>query len=168
MPQISTDTSRNYVGFGMRMLASIIDSILSIIILIPFITIFQKISGVDNISVMLATGELTFETMSRQQLIDLLARQFISLTYQNILMAVAILSFWVCRSATPGKMMLKMIIIDEKTGLKPSTKQLIIRYLGYFVALLPLAMGFVWIHYDKKKQGWHDKLAGTSVIYKGN
>jgi uncharacterized RDD family membrane protein YckC len=25
-------------------------------------------------------------------------------------------------------------------------------------------LGFVWIYYDKKKQGWHDKIAGTVVI----
>jgi uncharacterized RDD family membrane protein YckC len=26
-------------------------------------------------------------------------------------------------------------------------------------------MGFIWIIFDKKRQGLHDKIAGTVVIY---
>ncbi len=29
------------------------------------------------------------------------------------------------------------------------------------VVILP---GYVWILIDKKKQGWHDKIAGTYVV----
>ena len=25
-------------------------------------------------------------------------------------------------------------------------------------------LGFIWILFDSKRQGWHDKLAGTVVI----
>ena len=25
-------------------------------------------------------------------------------------------------------------------------------------------LGFIWIAFDKRKQGWHDKIAGTVVI----
>ena len=42
--------------------------------------------------------------------------------------------------------------------------QFIIRYLGYYVAMLPLFLGIIWVGIDKRKQGWHDKLAGTVVI----
>ncbi len=38
------------------------------------------------------------------------------------------------------------------------------RYLGYFASTIPLCLGFLWIAFDKRKQGWHDKLAGTVVI----
>lgn len=40
----------------------------------------------------------------------------------------------------------------------------IIRYIGYLIAFLPFGLGFLWIIWDKKKQGWHDKLAKTIVI----
>jgi uncharacterized RDD family membrane protein YckC len=39
------------------------------------------------------------------------------------------------------------------------------RYLGYFVSLLPLGLGFVWVIVDERRQGFHDHMAGTSVIY---
>jgi uncharacterized RDD family membrane protein YckC len=27
-----------------------------------------------------------------------------------------------------------------------------------------LNLGFIWVAFDKRKQGWHDKIAGTVVI----
>ena len=29
---------------------------------------------------------------------------------------------------------------------------------------LPLFLGLIWVGLDQKKQGWHDKLAGTLVV----
>ena len=40
-----------------------------------------------------------------------------------------------------------------------------IRWLGYFVSLLTLGLGFVWVIIDERRQGFHDRMAGTSVIY---
>ncbi len=55
-------------------------------------------------------------------------------------------------------------VVDAKSFGKPSTGQLIGRYLGYYLSILGLGLGFFWIMWDKRKQGWHDKLAGTLVI----
>ena len=55
-------------------------------------------------------------------------------------------------------------IVDAKTGGKPTTRQLIVRYLGYFVSTIPLGLGLLWVAFDPRKQGWHDKLAGTVVV----
>jgi uncharacterized RDD family membrane protein YckC len=79
--------------------------------------------------------------------------------------AVAIILFWLARSATPGKMVISAKIVDANTGNKPATSQLIVRYLGYYVSMLPLFLGFIWVAFDKRKQGWHDKLARTVVVY---
>ncbi|WP_141737159.1 RDD family protein [Marinobacter sp. X15-166B] len=32
------------------------------------------------------------------------------------------------------------------------------------LSALPLCLGFIWVGVDKRKQGWHDKLAGTVVV----
>lgn len=40
----------------------------------------------------------------------------------------------------------------------------LIRYFGYLISFMPLGLGFLWIIWDAKKQGWHDKLAKTIVI----
>ena len=43
-------------------------------------------------------------------------------------------------------------------------KKAFVRYIGYGISEIPLFLGFLWIAFDKNKQGWHDKIAGTFVI----
>jgi uncharacterized RDD family membrane protein YckC len=38
------------------------------------------------------------------------------------------------------------------------------RYFAYFVSTIPFCLGFLWVAFDKRKQGWHDKLAHTVVV----
>lgn len=40
-----------------------------------------------------------------------------------------------------------------------------LRYLGYFISILALGLGFLWVVIDDRRRGFHDKLAGTCVIY---
>ena len=78
--------------------------------------------------------------------------------------AVAVVLFWLYRQATPGKMLVSARVVDAKTGNSLSVGQSIGRYLAYFVSTIPLCLGFLWIAFDLRKQGWHDKLAGTVVV----
>jgi uncharacterized RDD family membrane protein YckC len=89
---------------------------------------------------------------------------FWDLIFGYVLPAVIVIIFWVYKSATPGKMATKLIIVDAQTGGKPSTRQFIIRYVGYYLAMLPLFLGIIWVGIDKRKRGWHDMLAGTVVL----
>ena len=84
---------------------------------------------------------------------------------QYILPTIAVIVFWRYRGATPGKMAISAKIVDAKSGRTPSTGKLIVRYFAYLVSMLPLFLGFVWIGIDKRKQGFHDKIAGTLVVY---
>ena len=77
---------------------------------------------------------------------------------------IAVILLWKYYQATPGKMIFKATIVDAKTGGKPSLRQLIIRYLGYIISTIPLGLGIFWVAFDKKKQGFHDKLANTVVV----
>jgi len=77
---------------------------------------------------------------------------------------VATVWFWLKFFGTPGKMLLKLRIVDENTGNKLSLGQATGRYFAYIPAMLPLGLGIIFIARDKKKQGMHDKLAKTVVI----
>ena len=81
-----------------------------------------------------------------------------------LLPPLATILFWKYRQATPGKMVIAARIVDAESGLPPSTAQCIVRYLGYFLSLFAVGLGYLWIAFDRRKQGWHDKLAGTVVI----
>jgi uncharacterized RDD family membrane protein YckC len=80
--------------------------------------------------------------------------------------AIAVVLFWRFRGATPGKMVISAVIVDARTFEEPTPGQLIGRYLGYYVSTIPLMLGFVWVAFDARKQGWHDKMANTVVIRK--
>lgn len=81
-----------------------------------------------------------------------------------VLPLVATIWFWQKYLGTPGKMALKLKVVDAKTGGKLTVPQAIGRYFAYLVSILPCGLGFVWIAVDSRKQGWHDKLAGSVVI----
>ena len=134
---------RPYVGFWNRTAAALIDSALLVIVTLP---IQQLLSG----------NELRSLTQSPFGFWDMMAGY--------VLPAFAILVFWKYRSATPGKMFMAAEIVDAVTGRKPNTRQLVLRYIGYYVSTIPLLLGLIWVGLDARKQGWHDKLAGTVVV----
>lgn len=77
---------------------------------------------------------------------------------------VATALFWTEKQATPGKMAIASRVVDARTGRSISFGKAVGRYLAYFLSILPLGLGFVWIAFDQKKRGWHDLLAGSVVI----
>lgn len=40
----------------------------------------------------------------------------------------------------------------------------VVRYIGYLISGVVFCLGFLWAAWDSKKQGWHDKMAGTIVV----
>ena len=82
----------------------------------------------------------------------------------GLAIAVATLLFWRYQGATPGKIAIAARIVDAQTGGSPRTARLVVRFFAYIVSALPLCLGFLWIAFDRRKQGWHDKIAGTVVI----
>ena len=79
--------------------------------------------------------------------------------------AAAVVGLWRYCGATPGKSALALKIVDARDGGPPRSLQLIVRFFAYFVSALPLYLGFLWIAVDRRKQGWHDKIARTVVVH---
>ena len=78
--------------------------------------------------------------------------------------AVAVIGFWRYCGATPGKIAVGLKIVDAATGGPPPLGRLVLRFFAYFVSAFPLYLGFLWAAFDRRKQGWHDKIARTVVI----
>ncbi|MEN8613921.1 RDD family protein [Dehalogenimonas sp. THU2] len=80
-----------------------------------------------------------------------------------VLSGVYFIAFWIWRGQTLGMMVggIKVIHID---GTDINLNRSIIRYLGYIISALPLFLGFLWIAFDERSQGWHDKFAETYVV----
>jgi uncharacterized RDD family membrane protein YckC len=133
-----------YEGFWIRALATAIDTvILLVLVTLPLTLIY----GVHDYWY----GELYF-------------LGFWDVVLGYITPVVLTIWFWLRYQATPGKMLLWLKVVDIKTSEPISFWQAIIRYFGYLPAVFCLFIGIIWIAFDKRHQGWHDKLASTAVI----
>ncbi len=57
------------------------------------------------------------------------------------------------------------IRIVRTDGSPFTRKDAMVRHLiGYPLSLIGFSLGFLWILWDKRQQGWHDKLAHTLVV----
>lgn len=88
----------------------------------------------------------------------------IAMAFMFVVFAGYPIFFWAMMGQTPGKWAMGLRVI-RTDGRPLSVWRSILRYLGYWVSALPLFLGFIWIVFDKKRQGWHDKIADTCVIY---
>lgn len=73
------------------------------------------------------------------------------------------LGFWVWRGQTPGKMALGIKVIRTDSS-SVKWQCALCRFLGYIVSVVTLFIGFIWVAFDGRKQGIHDKIADTYVV----
>jgi len=133
----------SYVGFWLRVWANIIDSFLVAIIIYPILFV---VYGLDYV-----TSESFIEGP-----VDALLNFGFPFVWTML--------FWTFKQATPGKMAIGARVVDARTGGKPSTAQFLGRYFAYLLSFVGLLLGYVWVAFDPRKQGWHDKLASTVVV----
>ena len=134
-----------YAGFWVRVGASLIDTILLALVTTPLLVAIYGWAGLDYGYAVCSTG-------------------FVDILVTWILPVVAVIWFWVKKQATPGKLLLSLRVVDAKTGRSLTVGQSVARYLGYIVSTIPFGLGLLWVGFDSKKQGWHDKIAGTVVV----
>ncbi|HXZ52102.1 MAG TPA: RDD family protein [Burkholderiales bacterium] len=135
-----------YVGFWRRVLAAAIDFLILFVVTTPILLAIY--------------GRRYFALVQSGT-----SAGFWDFVIEYVVPAVAVVAFWRRYGATPGKMAVGAKIVDAKTGERPSTARLVLRYVAYLVSALPLFLGFLWIGVSRRKQGFHDKIARTMVIY---
>ena len=72
--------------------------------------------------------------------------------------------FWVLLGQTPGKLLMG-VRVSQMTGQPLTIRRAALRYVGYWLSAIPFGLGFFWVLMDDRRQAWHDKLAGTYVVY---
>jgi len=191
MPQ--TDSSSplkkqiTYAGFYPRVFASMVDLLLSSLLLTPVFAIVSSLFYFNKppalilqpiaqpVVEQLRHGDISFSTavttiFTDPRFLDYMLHEggilkmSLDQCLELLILGVIVIMFWSYRGATPGKMLFSMKIVDATTFGKLSRKQEIIRFLSYTVSVLPFGLGFLWVAFDKRRQALHDKIAGTVVI----
>ena len=65
---------------------------------------------------------------------------------------------------TPGKWVAGIVVVDSD-GRTPGPAAIPREMIGKLVSFLAAGIGIIWLIFDPKRQGWHDKIAGTYVVY---
>lgn len=145
MEQNSSAHALEYAGFWRRLVAFVVDAMLLSVIICIMFTFNNAIL-------------LNFE--SQRHFIPLVA-------INNILSVLATLAysiiFWYRRGQTPGNILLNIKVL-RGDGSHISFGCALLRYLGCVICILTLGIGFLWISFDSRKQGFHDKIAHTVVV----
>jgi uncharacterized RDD family membrane protein YckC len=136
------DKNVNYGGFGVRLMATVIDYI--------------WLYGTMYIILWFLLGADLFNSEAPYTLI-----QF---TFEYLIPFILVMILWNLTASSPGKMLFKMKIVDAETLQPVSAGRLLLRYVGYFFSIFSMGLGFLWVIWDKKRQGFHDKMAKTVVI----
>jgi uncharacterized RDD family membrane protein YckC len=141
------DAQTRYAGFWRRLAATLIDTLLLVAVSVPIMMLFGR-------GMMAAMRPGTLPS----------AHDLNSLLLNYILPLLLSVFFWVKYLGTPGKLLLNCRVVDAASGAPLRPGQAILRYLAYIVSTLPLCLGFLWIAWDHRKQGFHDKIAKSVVV----
>jgi uncharacterized RDD family membrane protein YckC len=80
------------------------------------------------------------------------------------LVSVAYYTYFFGNGQTPGMMAMKIKLIGTDGTYPIGYGKGFLRWIGMIISAMVILLGYVWILIDKKKQGWHDKIAGTYVV----
>jgi len=71
---------------------------------------------------------------------------------------------WGLTGQTIGMMLLGLHVVRDVDGGKISWGNAVLRFVGLFVAFACIYIGVIWVAFDSRKRGWHDKIGGTVVV----
>lgn len=140
-----------YAGFGIRAAAYIIDAVILLVVALIVSPAFGGIVTTRN-EIVGATIVQTSSVNSAYQL------------FQVLLGAIYFVGFWSQTSRTPGMMVLHLRVLRADDGKPISIGVGIVRYIGLLISFLVIFIGVIWVAIDPRRQGWHDKMAGTFVV----
>ncbi len=153
----------NYAGFVTRSIAFSIDLLLVIatqIMVMLFTRLLLDFFGLNQLA------QAIFEPTEQAGTspFGTLLRWGFAVFGSSLLFAVYAISLWLLVDKTLGQALLGLRVL--RTDGRPLTfGPALRRVLGYYVSFFALFLGFLWILIDDRRQGWHDKIADTVVVY---
>lgn len=152
----------HYAGFASRLVAFVLDTV---IISVSIVSISWFLSASMN----MLQGEVILRSLAKispmiQKANFVLTHPITQGAATAIFVVVYFIFFWTTIGQTPGKYILGLRVVSHD-GKRLKLLQAALRYLGYYLSGLPFGFGFFWILIDDQRRGWHDRLAGTCVIY---
>ena len=132
-----------YAGFWIRVLAFLVDSVV-IGLIVGFATAGRPLPITGDNWAAYANWHNFMET-------------FIGLAYFTIMWSS------ITGGQTLGMRILGLRVVG-RTMTPISLGTALLRWVGIVISAAVLLLGLIWVAFDPRKQGWHDKIAGTFVV----
>ena len=147
----SDSASLPLAGFWVRSVAFLVD--LTTVMMLALVGSFLVWGAVEIGGAFSSTSEFALEWL-----------QTTATTVLTVLIAPGYFILFVgWRGQTPGKRLLGLKVI-QVTGEEVGYARALVRWMGQCLGLLLFGLGFLMVAVSRRKQGLHDKLAGTSVV----
>lgn len=152
----------HYAGFISRTMAFVIDMIITVFVIVA-VTWFLSVTV--SIFQLSATWEYLLGRIPQLErwfgwVYNPLTGSLVAIIYLFLYHAL----FVTVVGQTPGKLLMGLRVLTTSGGRVPFWRAGL-RFVGYFISMVFLFLGFIWVLVDDRRQGWHDKIAGTYVVY---
>lgn len=152
----------HYAGITSRLIAFVID------IIIISAVIFSTSWFIATTYRLLQLEPIIKELDQRSPVLAKLTSIITSPIFYSLISILFIASyyvfFWTIAGQTPGKGIMGLRVLSRR-GHRLKLGYAILRYIGYYISIIPFGLGIIWILIDDRRLAWHDKLAGTCVVY---
>jgi uncharacterized RDD family membrane protein YckC len=146
------DVLGRYAGFVTRLVAFVVDRVITALIIVVTVSAVQFALNAFRINQLFGFGDILWQVATGfRALLSLL----VIISYDLV--------FWILAGQTPGKRLMGVRVV-RTDGQRLRIGNAIVRRMAYVLSGI-LFLGFIWILFDKRRQGLHDKLAGTLVVY---
>ena len=147
----------SYAGFWIRLVSRLVDGFIVGVPLTVILFIFVAIGG--------ALGANTSDQNSQSAATAVLGGGF---TLFYVLALVATVGyqvyFWGTSGQTIAMRLFHLKVVDANTGGPIGIGRAVVRWLMTIVNTWACYVGWIWVAFDARKQGWHDKVASSVVL----
>jgi uncharacterized RDD family membrane protein YckC len=157
IPALDQTLAGQYAGFASRVAALLID------ITLLLITLSLATSFINAVVSLFNLNFLINRFMASQGLPGTVAAAIAGLSGMIVVAVYGIVG-WSLNGVTVGNLVMGVRVIKADGG-RVSSGRAATRMIGAYFSALLFFLGFIWVIFDKRRQGWHDKLAGTVVVY---
>jgi uncharacterized RDD family membrane protein YckC len=150
---------QTYAGFWIRLVARFVDGvILSIPLSIIFIVLVAVAGGLASTT---SNSDQNTQNTAAVAASGLLILFYLAALFAYIGYDVY---FWGISGATIGMRLFHLRVVDANTGGPIGIPRAIVRWLMTLVNTWACYIGWIWVAFDPRKQGWHDKVANSVVL----
>lgn len=169
VPSVAQDTIRrgslgHYAGFISRLLALIVDAAVFGVVWIVVLAAVSYFSVLVQLTTGVDMGRILGPLIPDVNIPDWLANATGFVFSSFFLFAVYEVFFLSTAGRTVGKTFMGLRVVNA-TGQHPTLLQAIIRQAVKYPAAAALFAGYLVVLLDDQRQGWHDKIARTYVVY---